>query len=270
MLIRKDFEVFSAIFKEMSLSKAADRLDRDQGALSRALSKLETELGATLFIRTNRGLNPTPDGERLFQQIETQKKIWDEFLSLSDVQNRELQGLLTIGGHESVLIQYSYSFAQLIKDHPKLQLEFFMDRSPTITRKVLNHELDLAIVANPTHFPELVIRKLKDERVGLYSKNRHPTPYVTYNPALISSANILNKYKRESYQLIPASNYGFAAQLAVDLKGQAILPASVAHRFGLRNSNRASFFTAELSLIFRADHRANHLLNAVVKEFASA
>ncbi|MCB0422283.1 MAG: LysR family transcriptional regulator [Bdellovibrionales bacterium] len=268
-MIRKDFDIFQMIYKESSLSKAADRLDMNQGALSRVLSRLETELNSTLFIRSNRGLRPTTDGDRLFQQIQTQLKIWDDYLSVTNKPTSDLQGLLTIGGHPSVLIQYSSAFSKLIQDNPLLNLEFTLDRSPSITRKVLNHEVDFAIVANPTLFPELVIRKLKTEEVGLYSRGTKPRPIVTYNPALISSANILAKYKKSTIQLIPASDYGFAAQLALDLKGQAILPISVAERFGLTQRIGKPFFNAQISLIFRADHRANRLLNSIIKEFST-
>lgn len=54
-----------------SLSNAAKRLYISQPAISKAISKLESNLSATLFIRNSRGVKLTPEGELLFKQIDT-------------------------------------------------------------------------------------------------------------------------------------------------------------------------------------------------------
>ena len=50
-----------------SLSRAAERLNIVQPALSRKLSNLEMELGATLFERHGRGMVPTDVGRAILQ-----------------------------------------------------------------------------------------------------------------------------------------------------------------------------------------------------------
>ncbi len=46
-----------------SISKAAENLFMNQSNLSRAIRELEQSLGVTLFRRTSKGMNPTPQGE---------------------------------------------------------------------------------------------------------------------------------------------------------------------------------------------------------------
>ena len=55
---------FRAVYEHGSLSAAARALGVSQPALSRALAKLEEELGAALFQRHTRALRPTEADEQ--------------------------------------------------------------------------------------------------------------------------------------------------------------------------------------------------------------
>lgn len=55
-------ESFLAVAKHLNFSKAAAELYLTQPVLSRRISKLEGELGVTLFDRTQRTLKLTPEG----------------------------------------------------------------------------------------------------------------------------------------------------------------------------------------------------------------
>ena len=55
------------VAKHKSISKAARNLYMGQPNLSRAIKELESELGITIFERTSKGINPTPDGEEFLQ-----------------------------------------------------------------------------------------------------------------------------------------------------------------------------------------------------------
>lgn len=56
-----------AIADEKSVSKAAERLDLSQPAVSLALGKLRRQLGDELFVRTVRGMEPTPRARPLIE-----------------------------------------------------------------------------------------------------------------------------------------------------------------------------------------------------------
>ncbi|MCB0389893.1 MAG: LysR family transcriptional regulator [Bdellovibrionales bacterium] len=256
-MIRAEYDIFLVVYEEKSLSKASDILDKHQGALSKVLAKLEEELMTPLFVRTNRGLIPTDEGHRLYQQVLQQKNLWLNFQIQSQKESQDVTGLLRIGGHSSVLSQFVESFARISSSFPKLELDFSFDRSPQITRKILNHELDIAIVANPFAYDDLVIRILKKENVGLYSECADPSSFIIYNPDLISSASILKSVSTASNQLLAVRNYSFAGQLAKKLRGSAILPESVALKEGLHTSVSEPFFIGKLCLIYRADHLLN-------------
>lgn len=61
--------VFNEIYKTRSVSAAAEALELGQPAVSVALSKLRHQLNDPLFVRTSRGMEPTPFGEGLVRPV---------------------------------------------------------------------------------------------------------------------------------------------------------------------------------------------------------
>lgn len=64
----KQLEYFTAVAEEGSISGAARELHVAQPPVSRQLALLEDELGVTLFLRTNKGVELTEAGQCLWQQ----------------------------------------------------------------------------------------------------------------------------------------------------------------------------------------------------------
>lgn len=77
------------IFKEVacaeSISKAAENMGYVQSNITAHIKKLETELNTSLFIRHNKGITLTPDGEKLLYQAE-------KILGLLDQTSRFFKG----------------------------------------------------------------------------------------------------------------------------------------------------------------------------------
>jgi DNA-binding transcriptional LysR family regulator len=57
--------VFEAVYAERQISRAAQRLGLAQPTVSNALGRLRRLTGDALFVRTGRGMEPTPHAERL-------------------------------------------------------------------------------------------------------------------------------------------------------------------------------------------------------------
>lgn len=75
-------EYFVAVAEEGHLTRAASRLHISQPPLTRAVHRLESELGVSLFERTSRGMLLLPAGERLLTRAK-------EILSLVERTRRE-------------------------------------------------------------------------------------------------------------------------------------------------------------------------------------
>ena len=68
MLTSKQIEIFYEIYKNNSMSIAADRLDISQPSVSKTLSVIEKNLGFQLFLRKGKKLVPTHEADELYEQ----------------------------------------------------------------------------------------------------------------------------------------------------------------------------------------------------------
>lgn len=72
---------FLTVLEEMSVSRAAERLDVTQSAVSHTLTKLRLALGDPLFVRSGRGISATAQAHALRVPV---RKLLDELKALTD------------------------------------------------------------------------------------------------------------------------------------------------------------------------------------------
>ena len=97
------YRVFYYVAKYKKITQAARTLLINQPNITRTIKMLEDSLGCTLFIRSNRGVTLTPEGEKLYSHIKIafeQIESAEEEISL----NKSLQsGIVSIGTSEIAL-----------------------------------------------------------------------------------------------------------------------------------------------------------------------
>lgn len=77
-LLNREIDQFLAICEARNLARAAEALGISQPALTRAVQRLEARFGAQLFVRTPRGVEPTPIGESLRARAERARLVLDD------------------------------------------------------------------------------------------------------------------------------------------------------------------------------------------------
>jgi DNA-binding transcriptional LysR family regulator len=65
----QQIEIFLTVAEQLNLSEAAKDLFLNQSAVSRWIQRLEGSLNMKLFVRNNRGVELTPDGEFLYAEL---------------------------------------------------------------------------------------------------------------------------------------------------------------------------------------------------------
>ena len=81
----KELNYIVTIADAGSISAAAEKLFMAQSSLSQALSLYESELGTPIFVRTSRGVRPTPSGSVFISHARqilnhyrlAQSEVWD-------------------------------------------------------------------------------------------------------------------------------------------------------------------------------------------------
>ena len=145
------YRIFYYVAKYSNFTKAAHALNNSQPNITRAMNCLEHEINCTLFIRTNRGVYLTPEGERLYTRVSAammQLQLAEE--ELSDSVGLE-HGSISIGATETAL--NIYLLDRLKKFHiayPGVRLKICNHSTPQAIRSVRSGEIDFAVVTTPT------------------------------------------------------------------------------------------------------------------------
>lgn len=149
-----------AVAKERSFTKAAERLNISQSAVSEQVKLLEEEAGFPLFRRTPRGIEVTERGHTFLYEAE---RIVGDVLSLSDTARR-LRGMtldtFKIGmGSGMAQIFMPRLFRDLDKVMPNVRLEIITTPTRTVFSDLHEEHLDagLAIEADPGRVPASLV-----------------------------------------------------------------------------------------------------------------
>ncbi len=168
-------EHFLAVADERTFTRAAERVFRTQPALSQSIKKLETELGAPLFVRDNGDVSVTEAGRLLKDYALRMLKLRDEATrSMTQLQNLEI-GTLTIAAHESAALYLLppaiLHFLQMFRD---VKVSVNRARLDEIPRMVLDREVQIGFVKETPVFQELESIDVHDDRMALIVSPRHP------------------------------------------------------------------------------------------------
>lgn len=162
---------FLAVAEVGSLSGAARQLRVSQPTLSRRISDLEENLGATLFLRTPKGLLLTETGEGI---LATAKDMESAALAIerrADAGRDALDGVVRVSCTEGLGTQWlPKHLAAFHKTYPRLQVEVVVDnRAVNLVRR----EADIALRLFRPEQPDLVARKVGHIAMGMYASNEY-------------------------------------------------------------------------------------------------
>jgi DNA-binding transcriptional LysR family regulator len=129
-----------------SLSKASERLNVVQPALSRQIRLLEKELGAYLFDRHGRGMVITDTGREVLEHAERIMGELDAIRSVAAPQTAALSGLVAVGTPPTVAEIVTVPLATRVREaHPGLSLRFTSAYSGYLLDWLQKGDLDLML-----------------------------------------------------------------------------------------------------------------------------
>ena len=145
------YKIFYYVAKYQNVTLAANALLCNQPNVTRTIKSLEHALGCTLFVRSNRGVHLTPEGERLFEHI----KIAVEQIAFAETElnrSKTLQnGVVSLGATEIALHTFLLPVLNEYRRlYPGIRLNIL---NHTITQAIAalkNNLVDIAVVTTPT------------------------------------------------------------------------------------------------------------------------
>lgn len=171
----RQFQYVVTLAEEKNFTKAAKRLIIAQPSLSQYISKLENELGHTLFDRTTTPLRLTVAGELY---VEMARRILDMEAQtekcFNDMQNNQY-GRLIIGaaphrsrcvlaGRIPRLLEKYPNYSIVLREYPYYQMMKSLD----------NGDMDLCIATAPFDDVKYVVEEIMEEEILLAVPREHP------------------------------------------------------------------------------------------------
>jgi LysR family nitrogen assimilation transcriptional regulator len=177
-----------------SLSKAADRLNIAQPALSRQIRLLEQELGVSLFERHGRGMVITAAGRDVLDPAARVMVELDAIRSSVSGGSSSYRGLVTVGTTPTVASIVTVPLLRRIREHhPQLVIRFASAFSGHLLDWVQRGEIDVAVSYDPQPLKSLRIVPVMVEDLLLVSAGdrldlNQPVPFARLaSEPLISS-----------------------------------------------------------------------------------
>ena len=142
-----ELEVIKILAEEGNMRKAAERLFLSQPALSQRLQSIEKEWETSLFIRSQKGLEPTPAGEIVIayakEAIIKQQETFELIASMVD----KVHGTLKIAC-ASIIGQtwLPQVLKEFVERYPDVQISLMTGWSSEIVRALYEREAHIGIV----------------------------------------------------------------------------------------------------------------------------
>ncbi|HVZ32471.1 MAG TPA: LysR substrate-binding domain-containing protein, partial [Polyangiaceae bacterium] len=169
----RQLEVFLAVARSESVSRAADELGMSQSAVSGALAELERQFEIQLFDRIGKrlrlsalGRTARPRGEALAEQA---RALEHAFSARSDVGPLRLGATLTIGNYVTMPL-----LARFLSKHPAARVHLEIANTAEIARQVQNFEIDVGLVEGELHEADLRVSPWCEDELVVFCAPAHP------------------------------------------------------------------------------------------------
>lgn len=144
------YRIFYYVVREGSITAAANALCITQPAISQSIKQLENGIGAKLFLRAQKGVKLTPEGEALYEYV---KSGYETILKGEEALERMLsleEGGIRIGASDMTLKYYLLPFLEDFHGkHPGIKVNVSNGPTPETLKNLYEDKIDFCVVSGP-------------------------------------------------------------------------------------------------------------------------
>jgi len=168
----RQLEVFLAVAGTQNISRAAEALAMSQSAVSGSLSDLESHFDILLFDRVGKRIQLNEFGRALRPRaqalLEQAQDLENALRNHTDIGRLQIGATLTIGNYLAVELM-----ARFMREQPGAQVSLEVANTQEIVNKVVNFELDIALVEGELTHPELEITPWHEDELMVFCSPEH-------------------------------------------------------------------------------------------------
>ena len=133
------YRIFKIVADELNITKASEKLNISQPAVTKHIRNLENILGITLFKRNNKGLILTEVGLELYENL---KDPIDEIMKIDNIFSKDKH--INIGSHNHLLnVIFGECINEFYLEYPHINLNLKCLETNEMLEMLKNQELDI-------------------------------------------------------------------------------------------------------------------------------
>ena len=169
----RQLEVFVAVGRGESVSRAAEALALSQSAASTALGEFERQFDSQLFDRVGKTLRLNELGRQLLPKavelLDRGREIEDLLEGKTGFGALQIGATLTIGNYLATWIIVSF-----LQRHPESGIRLQVHNTATIVHQVAHHELDLGLIEGDCQHPEIEVQSWVEDELVVFCAPDYP------------------------------------------------------------------------------------------------
>lgn len=198
------YRVFYIVAKNKHMTKASEELHISQPAISQSIKKLEDQLGGTLFLRSNKGMELTEEGKMFYEYVkgalELINNAENEFTSFKDLSKGEIKIGCSTTLTKLILMDVLKDFHI---DYPNININITNDLTSNLINDLKLGKLDF-VIFNESNIREtnLNLEKIKELKQGfIYNPEFYDDNVINFED-LNNIPLILQKEESNSRKLL--------------------------------------------------------------------
>ncbi len=198
------YRVFYIVAKNKHMTKASEELHISQPAISQSIKKLENQLGGSLFLRSNKGMELTEEGKMFYEYIkgalELINNAENEFTSFKDLSKGEIKIGCSTTLTKLILIDAIKKFHD---EYPNININITNDLTYNLINNLKLGKLDF-VIFNESNVKEtnLNLQQIKKLKQGFIYNPKFYDDKVTDFKDLNNVPLILQKEEANSRKLL--------------------------------------------------------------------
>jgi DNA-binding transcriptional LysR family regulator len=168
-------QVFHAVAKHLSFTKAADALFMTQPAVTFQIRQLEEHFNTRLFDRVQGRITLTPAGQMALEYAERILALSAELDTRMKERSGQVAGPLLIGASTTIA---EFLLPQILGEFkakfPAVVPRLFVANSEAVQARIAERTLDLGFIEGESHLPSLVADVCCDDELQVVCAASHP------------------------------------------------------------------------------------------------
>ncbi|HEX9743745.1 MAG TPA: LysR family transcriptional regulator [Nitrospiraceae bacterium] len=225
--------IFEAVARHHNVTNAAKELRLSQPAVSLQLKCLEQEYGSKFYLRTNHGVELTPQGKSFLQAIRPVLAQLDRIeVKFRERKKKQKTNVLSIGGNNTICATvFPKVFMAFRERYPDVDLLVETAGNRTVEDYLRDGKVEVALITGPSYAPTNVYEAYEMHRAVAFVPPEHPLAGCTLELQELATHPLV--VKKESTSIVEIVRRGYELKIVLQCESAEAVKIAVQSGLGV-------------------------------------